>query len=52
MAKGKRERPNLLRNVQSKSADLYRFHRHVENEPTTMQRNRSAHATLSLPEHI
>ena len=28
-----------------KSADFYRFHRHIENGATTMQRNRSAHAT-------
>ena len=31
----------LLRNVQSKSADCCCFHRHIENEATTMQRNRS-----------
>ena len=34
---------SLLRNVQSKSAEFCCFHRHIENEATTMQRNRSAH---------
>ena len=33
----------FLLNVQSKSADFCCFHRHIENEATTMQRNRSAH---------
>ena len=32
----------LLRNVQSKSAD-FRLHRPIENNATTMQRNRRAH---------
>ena len=34
---------SLLRNVQSKSAEFCCFHRHIENEATTMQRNGSAH---------
>ena len=39
----KKERPNFLRNFQSTSAEFCCFHRHIENEATTMQRNRSAH---------
>ena len=39
----------LLRNIQSKSAEFCRFHRHIENEATTMQRNRSAHTAWIAP---
>ena len=42
MVKGKR---NDLTSTECsvKSADFYRFHRHIENGATTMQRNRSTH---------
>ena len=42
MVKGKR---NDLTSTECsvKSAVFYRFHRHIENGATTMQRNRSAH---------
>ena len=32
------------------SVKIRRFHRHIENEATTMQRNRSAHSTDSKSE--
>ena len=43
MVKGKR---NDLTSTECsvKSVDFYRFHRHIENGATTMQRNRSTHA--------
>ena len=37
----------LLRNVPSKSAEFCSFGRHIENEATTMQRNRTAHTACS-----
>ena len=45
MVKGKR---NGLTSTECsvKPADFYRFHHHIENGATTMQRNRSAHTAL------
>ena len=39
--KRKKERPNFYGMFSQKPADFCFFHRHIENEATTMQRNRS-----------
>lgn len=48
MVKGKRNTSTFLGNVQSKSAGFCHFHRHIENNATIMQRNRSAHTAWLL----